>query len=504
MNNNTEGNPDAANQGVNPPDQGGRAPGAAEDPVRDRREDPLRRDSNFRARQNQPAGRTTINLVAQRLVSNQDATPSWNNERPFINLVPIYPDRLREVFDAILYPIVYGNYRAIGTRTNTAAQDAQILNNIITTVSINAVIAAYAVMYNKATSINTGYVVNFGGVPEVDKFRFPALITHLVNSLGPIQRDRDPYRCLFVPVMSKVDVDNLRANTPGYDPLLEEMFTTGVLKTRNVLVTDVDVNAKDSSHWWTLYVERMHTAYQIANDATRTANEGLAYRGTRGHTTVYCPIHFSDRDSAVLIGGLCLSRTLYDLPGPLRTARVGPYVGPDQDEKNSIPAHLRDAIGINVHPPVVLLKFETHRDQARQDLPVTNAQAHAFGQIQADPTLVQTADNTFLQGRAQAANQHNTWRQFAEDLRNALTTGTGKGQGKRSAQPSEPQPLTLARPEDAAPTAGHLRTRMCTVIYFDHIMYQEFPLARIGSVITESNRLNQPVRIGDEMFGRND
>merc|ERR1719223_2509743 len=121
----------------------------------------------------------------------------------------------------------------------------------------------------------------------------------------------------------------------------------------SIMMSDIDINNEDSSHWWTLHV--VQTTPTSANAPT--------------HQTTYSPISFTDLDNATTLAGAILSTTLYDFPGPIHTARIGPFVShTGASTSTDIPAALRDDIGFNVSPPVRLYEFEASRPATQADV----------------------------------------------------------------------------------------------------------------------------------------
>uniref|UniRef100_A0A2V0RJT4 Uncharacterized protein n=1 Tax=viral metagenome TaxID=1070528 RepID=A0A2V0RJT4_9ZZZZ len=422
-------------------------------------------------------GRTQLALVSQRIVADQTAVPGWNNREVLIKTIELSVAVLFATLQATIHPLVHGNYRSIGTRTNTAAADIAFLDQVTYTISANAVAAAYAVLFHKARATNNGYVQLFGGLPEVDKFKYPAFTTLLINSLGPIQRDRDPYICLFLPWMAKNAVDALR-NNAAYLPRHEELFITGMQRTRNVLLTDVDVGNVDSSPWWCLYIKRNPTTAGTPNP---------------GATTVLNPISYDDRDTATILGGLVLTATLYELPGPCHTAEIGPFVGPPGNDWNAIPNPFRRDVVINGSPRAIDFVFT--------DLgPVTHAAASIFGTLQGDLTLANAADPTLSNIQANLTNLHNSWLAHLQSIQAPQPTSSSivdpnAAKPKRARTETPPGQSHCPDMNDNVPGLIHLHIRKVTVIYFDHRLYDNVSTARQGNVITEANRMN--VSTGD-------
>lgn len=439
---------------------------------------------------NEPSSRTSVAIVAARLQSDGTIVNSFHNSEPAIKRIEIVPNRLIEMFDNILRPIVYGNYRGLGVRTVTNQADTQYLDSAIFTVAVNAVQACYAVGYTKTQKVNYGSVFQYGGRPEVDKFKLPAMVALLCNSFGPITRARESYRCTFIPILVKNDVDALRAD-PRYDSRKEEMFRLAMQRAHySITMSDVDIANEISSCWWMLHVAQ--------------TTEAGAVQPT--HQAVYSPVSHADLDTASTLASVVLSSTLYDFPGPIHTSKIGPFVARDHaDSIADIPAPLRDDLALNVSPPVRLFRFVPDRT-------ATQADVIAFGAIQGDAALTARADPGLRDPNRLIGQIDRTFRDHIQDLHDYYTTdesttdtaqtavtvtGTDpspqkKPPAKRHRTPSErPEPLHT-QPVFAEPGNQVLGLSIYTVevYYFDHVQLDNFPISRREGIVTEANSTN--------------
>uniref|UniRef100_A0A2V0RAT9 Uncharacterized protein n=1 Tax=viral metagenome TaxID=1070528 RepID=A0A2V0RAT9_9ZZZZ len=428
-----------------------------------------------------PASRTKIATVAARLQADGTIINGFANDEPAIKRITIKVDALLAFLTATITPIVYGNYRGLGVRSVTATSDVDYLDSVIYTVATNAVQACYAVGFTKTQKVNYGSVLHYGGRPEVDKFTMPALTALFINSFGPITRARESYRCTFVPILNKTNVDALRAAVK-YDPRKEEMFRLSMQRAHySITMSDIDINNEESSHWWTLHV--VQTTPSGFTDPT--------------HQTVYSPISFTDLDNATTLAGAILSATLYDFPGPIHTARIGPFVThTGASTPADIPAALRDDIGFNVSPPVRLFEFEASR-------PATQADVIAFGPIQSNTAITNLGDPV-LRNPGQALLDLDTdHRNFVRNLDKWYASQDSSKQAKSSANSTtitvptgnkrsrsidtRPDPVyAIKKPSDLADKVNGYSLFTVKVYYFDCVILDNFPLSRTESIITEA------------------
>jgi hypothetical protein len=430
---------------------------------------------------NPAASRTKIAVVATRLQADGTIINGYSNDEPAIKRIHIKVDNLLAFFTSSIVPIVYGNYRGLGVRTVTAAADVAYLNSAIYTVATNAVQACYAVGFTKTQKVNYGSVLLYGGRPEVDKFTFPALTALFVNSFGPITRARESYRCTFVPILNKTDVEALRLD-PRYDPRKEEMFRLSMQRAHySIMMSDIDIHNEETSNWWTLHV-------------VQTTPPGQA---TPTHQTAYSPFSFTDLDNATTLAGAILSTTLYDFPGPVHTARIGPFVAhTGASTPADIPAALRDDLGFNVSPPVRLYEFEASR-------PATQADVIAFGPIQSNPAITNLADPVLLNPGQALQELDRIHRNFVDDLdiwyasldsskkakTAAASTAITATAGDKRSQPSTSRPdpvYALASHYDMHDQVNGHSLFTVKVYYFDCVILDNFPLSRGESIITEA------------------
>jgi hypothetical protein len=296
---------------------------------------------------------TMLHKTAQLMVADKTLVNQYYNLEPVIKPIRLLPAPLVALFTAIIRPLVYANARNLSVATYTQAADTAILDNIIYSVAVNGLKALYGVLYYKASSHISHLTNLFGPNPETEKFSFPAMMTLLISSAGPVVRERESYRCVFVPHILEADVAAAYADNQ-YDFRYERTFLE-VLEHINysVVTTSVDINSTESSHWWTLHV----------TDSKRDLN------GNRTAKNVYNPMSFQDCDNATILGAIGLIDTLYEFPGPCHTSRLGPFIartGPHAFE--DIPIHLRSDLSVNESPPVRVWRFHRLRNPRYSDI----------------------------------------------------------------------------------------------------------------------------------------
>jgi hypothetical protein len=202
-------------------------------------------------------------------------------------------------------------------------------------------------------------------------------------------------------------------------------------------------------------------------------------------------------DNATTLASAILSTTLYDFPGPIHTARIGPFVAhTGASTPNDIPAALRDDLGFNVSPPVRLYEFVRERA-------ATQADVIAFGPIQNNTAITNLADAVLIDPGKALIDLDTAHRNFVAELdewyanndpskkakpapATATTAITDTAKRSRPAA-TRPDPVYAIahHAELSDPVNGHSLFTV-KVYYFDCVLLDNFPLSRMESIITEA------------------
>lgn len=419
--------------------------------------------------------RTSISEVTSRLVSEMTIIRNVDNRDPLIKLIHINVAGLLTLFRRMVRPFARAIHRYLGLQDPTNDPN-NIIRNTTYTVAADAVAATMAVMYRKAVKRNPGSAQTFGGIPIGDKFQNINIISLLANSIGPLERERDPYRCLFIPYITQAEVQATLTD-PWYTPRLAKQFFLTISRSyTQVELTDIDVFNDTSSPWWTLY----------------PVQDG-------DNRNVYSPYNFNDQDSASVLASISLDDALYALPGPLHTATVGPFVAQNAPANiNDIPAALRRDVDINESPPVVLIQPERIREATAAELiahanrhndPVMAAVPHQSNrnphQWMAHSVVPYDAYMDYLE--AESAHQQallglNDAQRAALDLNN-LPAGFPPPALAAGAH-APPRPATPIGRDPNGGIVGY-GLYLIEILYFDHIMLMEFPISRREPIYTE-------------------
>jgi hypothetical protein len=394
-----------------------------------------------------PPARSNVAATAQRLVAEYTLTRFENNSEPDIRYVMIRTPTLFSSYSNTLKPIVYGNFRNIGARTVTDAVDTTFLDNVIRTVATNAVVATYAVAYNKAARIDASSSTRFGDYDPVDCLRFPTLTTHLVNSFGPVEATQLPYKSTFIPVIPRQEVENLLTQQ-GYVSHYYESFLQAMKRGRTIAMSDVDVNTRDSTHWWTLYYENV-----------RPANGPPEIPG---HISAYSPFSFDERSSTVLLASVVVEDTLYELPGPVIVHTLGPFAATREPQSLAdLPHPYNGRTYFNRHVPAIAYLFE----QFGEDGHISEAGLVHCSHIQEDERLLNET-------------------QLYVDLGDEAE-GTGSRTKKKK------NILNEGASHDALDAVDSETAQLytCKIMYFDHKLANSVPHKRRSNIVTSANSL---------------
>jgi hypothetical protein len=381
-------------------------------------------------------------------------------------------DPIMDMFRVIVRPIAESVHRYLGV--NDPVNDPQnILRNTTYTVAADAFAAMNTVMYRKAARLSPGHVLVFAGNPRGDKFQALNLITLFASSIGPIERERDPYRCTFIPYYTRAEIDAVTAHA-HYNERLAKQFYMNVAKSyTQVELTTIDPYNDVTSPWWTLY--------PTTDDDNRT---------------VFCPINFNDHDHAVTLASVLIDTQAYPLPGPIHTATVY-FVAQNNDQmtRNDIPPPLATDLSINESPPVVHILFERIRD-------ASNAEIIGFGVHQNDATLRGTPHMSIRNPNQWMAHQIVPYDALIDHLEQSVAhvsqIANMNDAQKGAIDPANPPPGWINDPGHAPPRpatpVGHTQDAVhinigvyrATVMYFDHVIVSSFPVSRRNAIITES------------------
>jgi hypothetical protein len=411
-------------------------------------------------------GLQRVPTVATRLVTNGEAFELSNNTHTRLRTTILLPDRLLATFQDILSPLVHGNLRSLGVNSTNADSPKEI-EEILYTTAVNAVQAAYAVAYNKATRGNYGVSNSFGGLPEADHFRFPSLLTALINSLGPVTRDTEPYQANFIPVLVHSTTVAL-INNLKYKPHRFEQFLAGLQRARTISFADVDVNTQESSPWWMLHI-------------TKTETERFT-----GNRTVYNPIPFDERDPCTILAGLVINQTLYALPGPLRTQVIGPFLANENPSFSDIPKSILNGTAFNRSPFAYDYVF------SQAETAVSTAEAYVLFGLQGDPTSA-AAVEPFISTRARSDIEDHIDQNYTSKSSTGSTNAlavTNPDQTTKRARTDVS--LNVNNANDPSVRFSNTRVTLCTIMWFNHIMYSNFNQRRISGIIIEACRSDNP------------
>lgn len=190
---------------------------------------------------------------------------------------------LMMMFFNILEPVTRAHYRAIGIRDLQNAAEIQRMNEIIHSVCFEAVTVMYTVLFNKASRYTGTAMTRFGGIPLPNTTAFPAYVTSLINSIGPIQFAQLPSRGVHIPYFT---LDQLQQVMPAtYQTYHIAAFVEGLERAKTIAIAAVDVYTVASSAWWTMhvYVDQV---------------------GTVNHYSLWSPVTFDDVELHLSLGTL--------------------------------------------------------------------------------------------------------------------------------------------------------------------------------------------------------
>lgn len=395
-----------------------------------------------------PPARSNVASTAQRLIAEYTLTRHENNTEPTIRYIQINANMLFSTYSNTIKPIVYGNFRNVGARTVTDAADTAFLDNVVRTVATNAVVASYAVAYTKAAVIDASSSTRFGDYDPVDCLRFPTLTSHLINALGPVEAVQLPYKCTFIPVIRRRHVEVLLAQN-GYTSHYYESFLQAMKRGRTIAMSDVDVNTRDSTQWWTLYFENVRPS-----------------QDSPGHITAFSPFSFDDRNSTTLIASLVCEDTLYALPGPIIVHTIGPFVATrEPQDLDDIPPPFNERVYWNRHVPAIAYRF------LPADTTLTEAGLVHYGHLQGDQDILNLTNLFYDLGSDEEE----------DPSEKKVTRGKKKKSGKKN------EGSTTDSLDEVSDNVAFLY--VCRIMYFDCKIADQVPHYRRSTVVTSSNAL---------------
>lgn len=405
-----------------------------------------------------PTGTTKLQATAADLVARFVVSENYMNYKPRFNSIKLDVANLHCTFQNAIRPIVYGNYRNLGAHGFTGTNDKNLLDGVTYTIAANAVVTAFAVMYNKAVAIDNSMASLFERDVSSVSTKYPALLSLLIQTLGPYKTSTLPYKCFFVPYIKYSDTRSLFSNQ-SYSSEYNIAFASAMERSRKVCMTDVDIKSTDSTPWWML-----HRSFK---DETDNAN---------ANQTVFSPTEFQNRTASVTLGAVCLHDTLYDFPGPLTTAQIGPFLyrGIPTDV-SQIPDVPRTESSFVSHYPAHDFRFLVLRgpDAHTKDKPgyeLTKADLYSFGLTQYDDEAVKDLDPEI---------------QISEgDEEEFLPSKSKKRKPKRVTR------RTVAEQSiNGKDPVLHWNILICQVLYFDTVLFIDLPVNERKSIITEANSL---------------
>jgi hypothetical protein len=263
---------------------------------------------------------TQVAKVAAELLYNRTVNNLTDNVAPDSKMIRLKPLPLLALFTNTLKPLIYANARNVGVNDLVQPANRIRLNDITYTVAVCAIGALRAVIYAKAMRINNAVLRLFGDRPRHEKFTFPALTTLLINACGPIYRSFESYRCLFIPYITKDDLEDLKLDERYVPPYLE-LFSLALSRAHySIRSSSVDIYNDISSYWWTLHVVVLeeHIEEIKANENKtkgKTTTSSSRINTIIDRVNVYSPMSFKDIDDSVVLGSIVwmpLSTTFQD------------------------------------------------------------------------------------------------------------------------------------------------------------------------------------------------
>lgn len=269
---------------------------------------------------------------------------------------PLHTHRLSftaflSLFQTIITPLVEGNYR-IGSETNG---NRATLDALIDSVAYECVLAAYAVMYNKASRIAGGFFELFGSPPTIRTAKFPAYCTALINAIGPVQFADVPARGMQVPYLEWSDITD--GCPAAYAPYHVARFKE---KSADfVAMASVDTMALDSSPWWTFH----------AYPTNASTKEYASYN-------LYSPVRFNGCEHSLKLGVLFARQKLTMDAGVINHSATPYYRVEDPDNLDAFPAESKDAPYFIKNQPAYY-EFVESREEVEHEIGYTAAVAES-------------------------------------------------------------------------------------------------------------------------------
>ena len=262
-------------------------------------------------------GNSRASRLTSALVSNYTINQIQNGDEYPLRAHRLSFTALLSLFKTIISPLVERNHHFFLETNNNRAT----LDTIIDSVAYECVIAAYSVMYNKASRISGSFVQLFGSNPTILTAEFPTYCTALINAIGPIQFSDVPARGLHVPYLKRSDITAgcPAAYAPHYVALFKEQTAY------SVAMASVDTMVVESSPWWTFH------AYPT--------NEGSEEHASY---ILYSPVRFDGCENSLKLGVLFAREKLTMDVGVINHSATPYYLVKNPDKRDNFPAESKE------------------------------------------------------------------------------------------------------------------------------------------------------------------
>jgi hypothetical protein len=425
-----------------------------------------------------PPNRTSISITASKLAADMSITKLTRNTEPLINSVVLDVAVIIRFFQSIVEPFVELIHPLLGVRDPDLDVNG-ILDSTTYTIAVDALSATYAVMYHKATRINARSAFLFGHPPRTDKFTSINLISFFANAFGPYETEGPPYRCIYVPYFTRDEIDNAITDNRYNQRLAIHFLDTIKTSYPNIELTMIDPYTEPSSPFWMMYA---------------TTN-GPNLR------TVYSPITYNEIDSASQLASILLDQPMYNIPGPLTTAVIGPYVAKgDTFNSNQIPDNLLTPVSRNTSRPVIHITGRKIRNALWYEMLTHSTNQNDQEMRNAIPACIRHP-NTWMTQQLTPLDDYIS--QSEKIITGQLPTPTKPEPGevtpkkkkgeKHPKLPPKPVYPTGTSPMDSCP---HYSVFNATILYFDHILIERFPVSRRTQIVRDAVATTPPPHRG--------
>jgi hypothetical protein len=478
---------DKAEEDPTPPSDSNKKTDKKSTPDVTNKEEVQEKNPTAKPKDNLATSSTQVMKVAAELLYNRTVNNLTDNVAPDSKMIRLKPLPLLALFTNTLKPLIYANARNVGVNDLVQPANRIRLNDITYTVAVCAIGALRAVIYAKAMRVNNAVLRLFGDRPRHEKYTFPALTTLLINACGPINRSFESYRCLFIPYITKEDLETIKKDE-RYVPSYLELFSLALSRAHySIRSSGVDIYNDISSYWWTLHVvvlEEHDDTISVAETQSKGKTLSSQSRVNKivDRVNVYSPMSFKDIDDSVVFSAICMDETLYDFPGPCYTSKIGPFAAHTKPKTVAdVPRPYNRDIYINKSVPVRLTNFIEVKD-------INGPEAAVFGAFQNDTKL---SDET----PSELVNPHRAISDFKNRIEAALynaTNPTEPGQivaSKSSPKVAyvEPQPLTFGSVVDPIPMTAYKLYEGFNY-YFDHQILMNYSKESTQHLVEEANK----------------